>query len=185
MPNDEAQGEGVVVSSLLAQQENLQDTNVPSLSDLSNRDAVWDKHRNNADRVSNHYRSDKEFHRYSERIDFCSQVLDFRLVPEQSEGSYKLKLAEAKFCRVRHCPVCQWRRSLMWKARAYEALPGVINDFPKHRWLFLTLTVKNVPIQELRSTLDSMNKSFVRGFYFLLVGLLLVAVAFMRLIFLS
>jgi plasmid rolling circle replication initiator protein Rep len=37
-----------------------------------------------------------------------------------------------------------------------------IQDYPKHRWLFLTLTVKNCSIQELRKNLDCMNKSFIR-----------------------
>jgi plasmid rolling circle replication initiator protein Rep len=50
----------------------------------------------------------------------------------------------------------------MWKAKAYQALPKVVKDFPKHRWLFLTLTVKNCPVEELRSTLTHLNKSFVR-----------------------
>jgi plasmid rolling circle replication initiator protein Rep len=50
----------------------------------------------------------------------------------------------------------------MWKAKAYQGLPKVTKDFPKHRWLFLTLTVKNCPVEELRSTLTHLNKSFVR-----------------------
>jgi hypothetical protein len=29
-------------------------------------------------------------------------------------------LSASRFCRVRTCPVCQWRRSLMWKAKAYQ-----------------------------------------------------------------
>jgi plasmid rolling circle replication initiator protein Rep len=133
----------------------------PGLADLSEKDKPWDKHRGNADRVSNHY-ARSPYQKYSERIKDCSELLDFRLVPEQHEGVYKLKLSAVKFCRVRHCPVCQWRRSLMWKAKAYQALPKVIQDYPKHRWLFLTLTVKNCPIQESRKNLDSMNKSFIR-----------------------
>nr|WP_244142010.1 protein rep [aff. Roholtiella sp. LEGE 12411] len=88
--------------------------------------------------------------------------MDFRLVPEALPSVYKLKLSNAKFCRVRYCPVCQWRRSLMWKARAYQALPKVVEDYPKHRWLFVTLTVKNCPVQELRTSLNWMNKSFIR-----------------------
>jgi plasmid rolling circle replication initiator protein Rep len=139
-----------------------QDTDTPCLADLSDRDQVWDKHRNNADKVSNHYRGNKQFGKYSERIDFCSQLLDFRLVPEPDEGLLRLKLSASRFCRVRTCPVCQWRRSLMWKAKAYQALPRVVKDFPKHRWLFLTLTVKNCPVEELRATLTHLNKSFVR-----------------------
>ena len=135
-------------------------TNAPYLSDLSDRDKPWDKHRGNSDKVANHYRGTEEFNQYANRIDFCSQLLDFRLVPDDKE--YKLKLNAARFCRVRHCPVCQWRRSLMWKAKAYRILPMVVDAYPKHRWLFLTLTVKNCPITELRKTLDWLNKSWQR-----------------------
>ncbi len=142
--------------------ESLQQSDSPGLADLSDRDQVWDKHRANADKVSNHYRGNKRFDKYSQRIDFCSQLLDFRLVPEPEEGVLKLKLSASRFCRVRTCPVCQWRRSLMWKAKAYQALPKVVKDFPKHRWLFLTLTVKNCPVEQLRTTLTHINKSFVR-----------------------
>lgn len=142
--------------------KSLQQSQSLELADLSERDQVWDKHRGNADKVSNHYRGSKGFNQYSQRIDVCSQLLDFRLVPEPEEGILKLKLSASRFCRVRTCPVCQWRRSLMWKAKAYQVLPKVVKDFPKHRWLFLTLTVKNCPVEELRSTLTHLNKSFVR-----------------------
>jgi plasmid rolling circle replication initiator protein Rep len=134
----------------------------PGLSDLSERDKPWDKHRSNADKASNHYRGSKEFHRYAERIDICSQLLDFRLVPDQDQGEIKLKLSAARFCRVRNCPVCQWRRSLMWKAKAYKVLPKIVAKYPTHRWLFVTLTVKNCPITELKETLTWMNKSWQR-----------------------
>ncbi len=149
------------VISVSPSPQSEQDRNAPNLGDLSDRDKVWDKHKHNSDRVSNHYAGSR-YHRYSQRVDICADLLDFRLVPESSDGAYKLKLAAARFCRVRHCPVCQWRRSLMWKAKAYQALPKVKQDYPKHRWLFLTLTVKNCPVQELRKTLDWMNKSFIR-----------------------
>lgn len=152
---------GSVAPSLSFQDDSQQDTDVPGLGDLSDRDKVWDKHKHNSDRVSGHY-ARSQYQRYSERTKTCAELLDFRLVPEASNGVYKLKLAAARFCRVRHCPVCQWRRSLMWKAKAYQALPKVVQDYPKHRWLFLTLTLKNCPIEELRFTLDHMNKSFVR-----------------------
>lgn len=135
-------------------------TNELCLSDLSERDKPWDKHRGNSDKVANHYRGTEEFDRYAQRIDFCSRLLDFRLVPGDQE--YKLKLDAVRFCRVRHCLVCQWRRSLMWKAKAYKVLPKVVDAYPKYRWLFLTLTLKNCPIEELRKTLEWMNKSWQR-----------------------
>jgi plasmid rolling circle replication initiator protein Rep len=131
------------------------------LSDLSDRDAVWDKHRANADIVEKYY-ADSEFTKYSERITDCSQFLDFRLVPNADDGVYKLKLSSARFCHVRHCTICQWRKSLMWKAKAYKILPKVLIDYPKIRWVFLTLTVRNCEITNLRDTLVWMNKAFKR-----------------------
>src|SRR4028118_755458 len=136
-------------------------TDAPSLSDLSEKDKPWDKHRGNADKVANHYRG-SEFQKYAQRVDICSQLLDFRLEPNADQGELKLKLSSARFCRVRTCPVCQWRRSLMWKAKAYKVLPKIVKDFPTHRWLFVTLTVKNCQITELKETLTWMNKSWQR-----------------------
>lgn len=136
-------------------------TEAPGLADLSQRDKPWDKHRANTDKVQRLY-SGTEFQKYSDRVRFCSELLDFRLVPEESEGLLKLKLHSARFCRVRHCPTCQWRRSLMWKAKAYQVLPKIVTDFPKHRWLFLTLTVRNCKITDLKETLQWMNKSWQR-----------------------
>ena len=132
----------------------------PSLTDLSPRDKPWDKHRSNSDRVASHYVG-SDFHRYSERMTFCSELLDFTLKPTDDE-SYALKLSSARFCRVRHCPVCQWRRSLAWKAKAYKVLPQIVEKYPKHRWLFVTLTQRNCKITELRETIKLMNDAFKR-----------------------
>ena len=131
-----------------------------ALSDLSARDKPWDKHRANTDRVEALY-AGSEFQSYSDRVRFCSEFLLFGILPDDCQ-EMNLKLRAARFCRVRHCPVCQWRRSLMWKARAYKLLPRIVEKYPRHRWLFLTLTQKNVPITELRDTLTHMNKSFQR-----------------------
>jgi plasmid rolling circle replication initiator protein Rep len=130
------------------------------LSDVSQKDKPWDKHRGFADRVQSHYAGSK-FERYAERVSFCSQILEFGLNAGEDD-TIRLKLRSAKFCRVRHCPVCQWRRSLMWKAKAYQVLPKITSKYPTHRWLFMTLTQKNVPITELRETLVEMNKGFKR-----------------------
>ena len=148
------------VPILLCSEKNKVDADAPGLGELSDRDKPWDKHRKNTDKAANHYRGDTDFDKYATRMDFCSQLLDFRLVPQDSE--YKLKLDSARFCRVRHCPVCQWRRSLRWKAKAFKILPTVVEAYPRHRWLFLTLTIRNCKITELRDTLQWMNQSWQR-----------------------
>jgi plasmid rolling circle replication initiator protein Rep len=38
----------------------------------------------------------------------------------------------------------------------------VVETYPKYRWLFVTLTLKNCPIGELRNTLSLVNESFKR-----------------------
>ena len=131
-----------------------------ALSEVSPGDKPWDKHRAFADRVESYY-ANSEFDAYSNRIHFCSQLLEFGLQPTDTEA-LKLKLRSARFCRLRHCPVCQWRRSLRWKAKAYQVLPRLVEKYPTHRWVFMTLTLKNCPITELRDTLKGMNKGFQR-----------------------
>lgn len=133
-----------------------------ALSDYSKRDKPWDKHRSQAQDVMAIYETVKDFERYAERISDCSGVLRFGQVIDQETGEFGLKLREAQFCRVRNCPVCQWRRSMMWQARFYQSLPKIEQEHPKGRWLFLTLTVPNCPVNELRSTLQDMNKAWQR-----------------------
>ncbi len=135
-----------------------------NLSDISNIGKTWNKHKANAELVSNYYATadDNELNNYAWRIKLCSECLKFQVSPEETGGIFKVKLLDTKFCRVRHCPVCQWRRALMWKAKAYKILPQVVADYPKYRWLFITLTVKNCQIWELRTTLDGINKAFKR-----------------------
>lgn len=141
---------------------NEEGSDSPALSDLSGKDKPWDKHRSNADRVQHHYWNSAEFKAYAQRVSECSQLLEFNPTAPDENGERKLKLSSARFCRVRHCPVCQWRRSLRWKAKAYKVLPKIVEKYPKHRWLFMTLTVRNCKITELRETLKHMNQSFKR-----------------------
>lgn len=130
------------------------------LSDISERDKPWDEHRANAKMVQALY-DNSDLQRYADRIQDCSKLLGFALEAQDS-GQLKLRLQQARFCRVRQCPVCQWRRSLMWRAKFIQVLPKVHESYPTARWLFVTLTVKNCPLNELRATLQHMNKSWER-----------------------
>lgn len=132
------------------------------LADYSAKDKPWDVHRAQAEQVGAIYALAEDFERYASRIDQCSGVLRFAWGADPETGEVRLRLREAHFCRVRHCPVCQWRRSLMWLARFYEALPEIQQAHPKARWLFLTLTVRNCAVSDLRETLQGMNSAWNR-----------------------
>lgn len=130
------------------------------LSSVSERDKPWDIHRANSDRVSQLY-AGSEFEKYGSRMGTCSQWLGFAPTTNK-EGSLDLKLRFAFFCRVRTCPVCQWRRSLMWTARFFQAIPKIQAVHPDARFVFLTLTVQNCAIADLRTTLRDMNAAWKR-----------------------
>ncbi|HDQ6241796.1 MAG: protein rep [Lactococcus cremoris] len=130
------------------------------LSSRSEKDKVWDVHRKNVDLVADLYNQSAEFERYFQRMDDCSGRLEFSQILQKDTGELKLKLSNAHFCRVRHCPICQWRKSLMWKAKFYKAIPEIMADYKSARWLFLTLTVKNCDVKDLKSTIQKMNKAF-------------------------
>lgn len=133
-----------------------------SLTDYSPKDAPWDVHRGQSDDVGGIYATSVEFDRYAARMADCGGVLRFGWVTTIQTGETALRLREAHFCRVRNCPVCQWRRSLMWQARFYQSLPKIVEEYPKARWLFLTLTVRNCPIVELADKLTAMNAGWQR-----------------------
>jgi len=133
------------------------------LSDISPQNKPWDDHRAEADEVGGIYGASpvRRHRRYAERVEACAQVLEFARYPP-TDGKQKLKLKNAWFCRVRHCPVCQWRRSLQWQARLYQALPRLLTDYPDSRFLFLTLTIRNCAVDALRYTLGVMAQAWKR-----------------------
>ena len=132
-----------------------------NLSSFSDRDKPWQVHRSESEHIEKHYEG-SEFQNYADRMHFCSEFLDFVFASKGDSGELRLKLQSARFCRVRTCMICAWRKSLRWKAKTYKLLPVFIGDYPTYRFLFLTLTVKNCPINELRATLKWMNESFTR-----------------------
>ena len=126
------------------------------LTDLAPKETPWDTHRSNAQSVQMLYEYSEEFNKYAERINGCSGILKFGF------GEDKLVLKQAFFCRVRFCPVCQWRRSLLWRAVMFQKLEEIKTQYPTHRWVFLTLTVRNCDLVDLRDTLKDMNASWQR-----------------------
>lgn len=126
------------------------------------RKVTFDEQQNYSVKVADILETGESHHeRQAARIRKCAQMLEMGFVTD-SLGVPVLKLKSAYFCRVRNCPVCQWRRAKMWSARFFEAFPKMFNDYPKMRYIFLTLTVANCPVSELNSTVQNMNKAFKR-----------------------
>lgn len=84
-----------------------------------------------------------------EKFRRCGTFLEFKLLPEEG-----LKLTNANFCKSSLCPICSWRRAARWRQRLKKAIKD------KDKWLFLTLTLKNQPTNQVGKTLDRLNNGW-------------------------
>lgn len=92
----------------------------------------------------------------AERMRTCADFLNFKITEESS-----LRLYQTYFCKVRLCPMCNWRRSLKLTAENSKVVEEA-NRRKKLRWIFLTLTVKNVTGDKLDRTIRDMSQAFNR-----------------------
>lgn len=135
----------------------------PFLSDQSPSDKPWDSHKAQSVKVSEALSLGYETHRrQAARMCECARILEFGWRANVETGVPALKLKTSHFCRVRHCPICQWRRSLMWVARFYKAFPKIYADHPEWRYIMVSFTVRNCPITDLRKTITEMNSAWKR-----------------------
>lgn len=91
----------------------------------------------------------------AQRMRDCATWLSFL-----RKGDGTMKLHDARFCRVRLCPICQWRRSLKTFAQMSQVLD--VASEQGFQFIFLTLTIKNCKGSELSQTLDSLMQGFNR-----------------------
>ena len=96
---------------------------------------------------------------FVERVVSCGDTLRFI---QNQDGN--LKLYQAYFCKNKLCPMCNWRRSMKYSYQTSRIVDEAIKQSPKGRFLFLTLTVKNVEGKALNSTISQLTKSFDRLF---------------------
>jgi plasmid rolling circle replication initiator protein Rep len=96
--------------------------------------------------------------RKAERLCECARFLIYKVLPDGSE-----KLDHMNSCRVRLCPMCNWRRSLKTFANMMKVVDAIEAE-KEHAFLFLHLTIRNCQGSELSKTLDLMNKSWERMF---------------------
>lgn len=134
----------------------------PALSDYSEKDAKWDQLRGSTERVSQLLFRVGEFESWAHRIHDCTGFLRFAELASLETGEISLKLRYAEFCHVRHCPMCQMRRSIVYRSRFLEFLSQIHSERSNARWVYLTLTVPNMPVESLREALREMNKAWDR-----------------------
>lgn len=97
----------------------------------------------------------------AQRMANCATRL--RLAIELAEqGDGRALITGGMFCQARLCPWCEWRRARVWRRRLIHGLGDFAEEHPKHRALFLTLTVRNCPVDNLGETLKEIHAGWRR-----------------------
>lgn len=91
----------------------------------------------------------------------CAQRLTLDVPLEDGQLGEPL-LRGAYLCNRRLCPFCEWRRTRAWRARLIAGLNAFAAEQPKWSGVFLTLTVRNCQMHELRDTVRHMHESLRR-----------------------
>ena len=106
-----------------------------------------------------HRTGDDTFTQKSIRVANCGTLLEFRIPLDDQNGELqKPTLHNANFCRDRLCPQCMRRRSLKMYSNMCDILSVMDKDV---RFLFLTLTIRNVDGEDLDQALDKIEHGFV------------------------
>lgn len=88
-------------------------------------------------------------------MELCGYTLKFSI---HEDGSRHLK--SGHFCHNRLCPMCTWRKSLKMFFQTDKVISAILNDKPTERFLFMTLTIRNVQGSQLPSALDTLNQAY-------------------------
>lgn len=88
-------------------------------------------------------------------LEHCGDTLTFL---KNAEGKKKLKTAN--FCRVRTCPMCQWRRSLKMFSQVQKITNKILEQDKSIRFIFGTFTIKNTDAENLEACINTLNKKF-------------------------
>ena len=121
----------------------------------------YSKHRAYNTPICHNLAMDPETLDIARAIGNCATALGVEVPLEGDQGGQAL-LRAANPCNRRLCPFCEWRRSRAWRRRFFEGLPKFHEDFPTHQAIFLTLTVRNCAVDDLRTTINDMHRAWHR-----------------------
>lgn len=147
------------VSTIILHQHSIQGT---SLSELSPKDHKFDITKASSLTLAQYYLDANEV-RLSERMGNCANYLKFGLGESKNNLGEKVhRLRDARFCQLRFCPTCTRLKARVIKNKFKKAIPLIDKDTPNLRYIFITFTVKNVEMKELKSTIKMMTTGFSR-----------------------
>lgn len=143
-------------------------TELVDISERTGKERPWRRHKMDARSVAKsmyriaaaHPRRDAAFKKKADRIWNCSNYLVFAQNVNTETGETSRKLVAANFCRDRLCPMCAWRKSLVTFHQVSEIMDYIDRERPGLVPLFLTLTMRNVQLDQLGDGIERILKAW-------------------------
>jgi plasmid rolling circle replication initiator protein Rep len=107
------------------------------------------------------YSQDDIYQRKAERVKNCASFLAFDKYQSTKKADDIMRsLRTANFCKDKFCPMCNWRQS----QRLMSDMMSIFDQLDKDRYelIFMTLTMSNPPMNQIRNALVHMAVSFNR-----------------------
>lgn len=96
-----------------------------------------------AQKIATYLTTDSQLKRHTKAMEDCGAGLVNLYDSTQGRRHF--------FCHKRFCPVCQYRKVWRWRRVARHRLERAKRLYPKAQLIFLTLTVRTIPVGELRT----------------------------------
>ena len=130
-----------------------------TLDDLSRRDYRFRKWKTATIKIAGELQK-SDYDDKATILSGCASQLIFK----QQEKS--LKLLKTHFCKHRICPLCAWRKRLVWLQKLHISLNTIQNLYKekrlKFKLIFLTISQKNCRIDDLNKEINKMSKAWDR-----------------------
>lgn len=131
----------------------LTSNNIEVYSNVTNRN----KNKVFSNLISDYFSNsnDEILQKKSSRVRNCSNVI---FVGKSQSEDYKI--INNNHCNCRECLTCMQRKRKQHFAKFNEVLKLIDKDNINGEFIFLTLTVKNCSVYELRNSINDINKAF-------------------------
>lgn len=131
------------------------ETEIGKIVPLKEKIQVWDllkrKNLNLAERLLSRHGN------YAQRLEKCCELLKFNVC----HNGYLL-LKDFQCCRVRGCPICEWRRFGSIARQVYKAAQEIIDFYPAHRYMSISLPLPPSKASNLPEALNNLHLSYRR-----------------------
>ena len=123
----------------------------------------WKKHKVNSLKLHELYKkalvldNDLITENRMQSLEHCGNNLLFSINDKNEK-----RLKGANFCRLRTCPMCNWRKSLKMFGQTNKIANKILEQNSSTRFLFVTFTVENCETEKLEETINLMNQGFKR-----------------------